>query len=612
MAGNEEHLFRQFRLPWVPNWVPDWLEAALRTSATWKTLAITILTVSASYLGWKFLETRSGQEAVDLVAWESRLDNANPWEIPVLLDSLFQIQNDAAMALGVRQLASPDPQRRQLAGIALRDADLQWSRWSPDLAAKQRERAVRWLSQVVAGLHAPEQAIAVELARQALRQPTALDPSVRDSLLANSRALFAQAHPAHTAAVRWGETNNVQTPLTESELDRWNGPPHSGDTNNVHKPQTDHRIAGSERFTPRGTDSSNDNNDGNRFRPAGFSRRTDDPLVPNSRASSPRAPQDSNQGASQIPLYDDAGRLIEVQVLDPTDSTTPGGLIPVGMSNTNRSSNPGQVDFHGESEVESKYRDPASGTSSDEFNRIGGSRVDRPGLVATEPVDAIPGRTNTSPDDEMRKRELAAAFQLRAQSVAAIRKSRTPATPQRTDVVDSGTEIVTSEPQLTPPPASLRTEVPTMPVATAPRAIPKNPYRTGDTTATDSETLLSIAEPAVEIDWRPMSHIEVMFRLRDEDPGSARQALKELERRGFNSSYIAVARRLTSPNPREREQLILDLVASHQIEPMPFLRWLANDPDPSVQSMAINALEMLQASVRERGAEALNEAVWPR
>lgn len=604
MAGSEEHLFRQFRLPWVPNWVPDWLEASLRTSATWKTLAIAILTVSASYVGWKFLEARTGQEAVDLVAWESRLNNANPWEIPVLLDSLFQIQNDAAMALGVRQLSSPDPQRRQLAGIALRDADLQWSRWSPDVAAQQRERAVRWLSQVVAGLHAPEQAIAVEMARQALRQPAAMDPTVRDSLLASSRSLFAQAHPAHTASVRWGDTYNAQTPPNNDRSTERTGV----NLNNFTNTDANHRIAGP------GTGTSIDNSDGNRFRPAGFSRRNDESRAPNS-PSSQREPQDSSQGTSQIPLYDNEGRLIEVHVLDPTDSTTPGGLIPIGMSSNNRSPNPRQGDFNGTSEVESGRRDPASGTSSGEFNRIGGPRIDQPGLIATEPVDAIPGRTDARLDDEMRKRELDAAFQSRAQSVAALRRNPTnrgSTTPKRREVADSGTEIVTSEPQVTQPPASLRTEVPAMPVATAPRSIPKNPYRTGDPAAVESETPLPINEPAVEINWQPMSHIEVMFRLRDENPVSARQAIKELERRGFNSEYIAVARRLTSPNPREREQLILDLVASHRIEPMPFLRWLANDPDPGVQSMAINALEMLQASVRERGADALNEAIRRR
>ncbi|MBL8888671.1 MAG: hypothetical protein JNL67_01750 [Planctomycetaceae bacterium] len=612
MAGSEEHLFRQFRLPWVPDWVPDWLEAALRSSAMWKLLAVAILTVSSSYLGWKFMEARTGQESVDLGTWESRLDNAGPWEVPLLLDSLFQIQNDAAMALGVRQLSSSDPQRRQLAGIALRDADLQWSKWSHDAAAKQRDRAVRWLAQVVSGLHAPEQAIAVEIARQALLQPTAGDPSVRDSLLANSRILFSQAHPAHTAVIRWGEGGNTPSSPSSALLPTGRNP---DSANSFYERASNSPLAEADSVPPRGPVSNADNSNDNRFRPAGFSRRTFDQPVPNSPPSFPRSQFDSTQVPSQIPLYDDAGRLIEVQILDPTDSTTPGGLIPVGMSNMPRSSNPGPNNNPETSEVESGYRQPESGATSGEFHRIGDSRVNRPGLVATAPMDSIPGRIDRSPNDEMRKRELDAAFQLRAQSVAAIRKNsmeRNPATPQRTEVEDSNTEIVTSEPQITPPPAALRTAVPTMPVATAPRTLPKNPYRSSDTATSEPATQLPNAGAIVEIDWSPMSHIEVMFRLRDEDPESARQALKELERRGFNSEYIAVARRLTSPNPREREQLILDLVASHRIEPMPFLRWLANDPDPGVQSMAINALEMLQASVRERGADALNETVQRR
>lgn len=103
-----------------------------------------------------------------------------------------------------------------------------------------------------------------------------------------------------------------------------------------------------------------------------------------------------------------------------------------------------------------------------------------------------------------------------------------------------------------------------------------------------------------------------MFRLRDEVPEIAEQATEELERRGFNSDYIAVARRLTSPDSRDRMQLVLDLVASQRVEPMPFLRWLANDPNPDVQSLAIDALEMLQASAQDRGADALSEPALRR
>ena len=610
MAGSEEHLFRQFRLPWVPTWVPDWLEAVLRTFATWKLLAILVLTVSGSYFGWKFLEARTGQESADLVAWESRLQNANRWELPPLLDSLFQVQNDGAMALGIRQLTSPDPERRQLAGLALRDAEQQWNQWSPDDAGKQRERVVRLLAQVVAGLHAPEQLMAVEIARQSLLQPAATDPTIRDSLLTNSRILFAQAHPAHTAGVRWGE--NAMGGGSPSDLGEANERP-SANRGGVRPVDSNGGTGTTERDSVRDSLANGNNLEGNRFRPAGYSRQQpgDDGLGTRTPPTGERP--DNIPRVSQVPLYDGEGRLIEVQMLDPTDTTTPGGLIPVGMSGSPRVPNAGRPGFATPTQIESGYRESSPPTAN-EFNRIGGSRINGTGSVANAPRDsANSGDTDALvADEETRRRELAAAIQLRAQSISASRQTTprpAPSAPNRTSQADPGTEVVTSEPRrVTPPTTPLRAEVPTTPVATAPRAIPKNPYRSEDATAPDSMQPLPDAPLEDMIDWRAMSHIEVMFRLRDSIPETARQAVKELERRGFNSEYVAAARRLTNPDPREREQLILDLVASNRIEPIPFLRWLANDPDPGVQSLAINALEMLQASVKDRGAEASSEA----
>lgn len=617
MAGSEEHLFRQFRLPWVPTWVPDWLEAVLRASlarpTVWKMLAVALLTVGVSYFGWKWLENRTGQESVDLMAWESRLQSASSWDAPLLMDSLFQVQNDAAMALGVRQLSSPDPQRRQIAGFALRDAYQKWNQWSPEKAAEQRERAVRWLAQVVGGLHAPEQSIAVEIARQSLLQPSPTDPTIRDSLLANSRVLFAQAHPAHTAAVRWDESNNVNG---SSSLTRDSSERTGSNTNGTLPFDPNNRVAASRNFGANETsvNSSASGSDNNRFRPAGFSRPSNNEPWTVASSVTNQTASDNGPRTSQIPLFDGEGRLIEVQAIDPTDSTTPGGLIPVGMSGSARLPNSSRSGSPNQSEIESGYRESSAPSTRSDFNRIGDSRINGMGSVATAPTDStIPGRTGTSDsDDDLRKRELAAALQLRAQSISATRQGpsgRVPTIRNGDSRSEPGTETVTSEPGANPPPmATPRVDRSTTPGAAVPRAIAQNPYRMGD--GSPSEQMQPLPETPLEdmIDWRSMSHIEVMFRLRDENPETARQAARELDRRGFNSEYVAAARRLTNPDPREREQLILDLVASHRIEPMPFLRWLANDPDPDVQSLAINALEMLQASVRNRGADALNEA----
>ncbi len=615
MAGSEEHLFRQFRLPWVPNWVPDWLEAMLRAPILWKSLGVTILTVVVSYLGWTFLEDRTGQESVDIAAWESRLSSATNAELPLHLDTLLQLQNDAAIALGIRQLTGSDPERRRLASLALQDAALQWSQWSPENASRQRERAVRLLAQVVSGLHAPEQVIAVELARQAMLQPPPLDTSLRDSLLSNSRILFAQAHPAHTGGLRWddaSQTDRPTDPARRSEFERPSSTSNWSTTFDANNP-----VASSTNPT-FGEANPGDNGNSNRFRPVGFSRLQTSPSGNSGGQTNQSQRFDNGPQTSQIPLFDGEGRLIEVQSIDPIDHTTPGGLIPVGMSGSPRlpnssSSLPEQR--------ESGYREsaPAPGNLP---NRIGGSRIHSPENIATIPLgQPIPGRTDSlALDAEARQRELASAFQLRAQSISATRQrtiDRIPANGVNSQI-EPDTEIITSRPSTTPPPATPAptTESPTAPPrlteGTLRRSLPQNPYRGGGSLSSSDDPSAEPLPVEPSVNWRAMSHIEVMFRLRDEVPEIAEQATEELERRGFNSDYIAVARRLTSPDSRDRMQLVLDLVASQRVEPMPFLRWLANDPNPDVQSLAIDALEMLQASAQDRGADALSEPALRR
>ncbi|MDP1560695.1 MAG: hypothetical protein Q8M16_04805 [Pirellulaceae bacterium] len=606
MAGSEEHLFRQFRLPWVPSWVPDWLEAVLRAPWAWKLVAITLLSVAISYFAWTQLESRTGQESVDLAAWESRLAGATNAELPVLLDSLFQMQNDAAMAMGIRQLTGRDPIRRQLAGLALQDSHQQWTQWPPENASRQRERVVRLLAQIVGGLHAPEQVIAVELARQTLLQPAPMDSTIRDSLLANSRILFAQAHPAHTGAARWEDSsssNRIQGFVNRGGAERPGSDPNWPTADQRTNPVASNQSFPNNDTTPSG------NQNSNRFRPAGFSRSSAGKSGNSDTTPMNQRRIDNRPRTSQIPLFDGEGRLIEVEPIDPTDTSTPGGLIPVGMSGSARLPKSSSVP---QSELESGYRESAE-SSTNRSNRIGGSRTSSPENMADHSGShTIPGRSASSPtDEENRKRELANAFQLRAQSVSATRQrpsDRVQPNRNERSRLKPDTEIVTSEPSPVPQAtAPVPPDQPNIRAAT-PRLIPQNPYRAGNSTA--SENLQPIPEATAELgmNWESMSHIEVMFRLRDRVPEIAQQAAKELDRRGFNSDYVAVARRLTSPDPRERMQLVLDLVASQRVEPTPFLRWLANDPDLDVQSLAIDALEMLQSSVQNRGADALSEA----
>jgi hypothetical protein len=176
-------------------------------------------------------------------------------------------------------------------------------------------------------------------------------------------------------------------------------------------------------------------------------------------------------------------------------------------------------------------------------------------------------------------------------------------------------------------------------VGTAPAEsrLPPNPYRSGssstsspDANSAEMQRLPPSQEPSAEslallrdahsrsmppnggrprpaentMLWSRLSHIEVMQRLRHPDELTASEAAEELGKRGFNSDYVAVARRLTSPDSRERYQLILDLVAGSRVEPMPFLRWLSNDPDPEVRALALEALEMLNEASLDRSVQA--------
>jgi hypothetical protein len=100
-----------------------------------------------------------------------------------------------------------------------------------------------------------------------------------------------------------------------------------------------------------------------------------------------------------------------------------------------------------------------------------------------------------------------------------------------------------------------------------------------------------------------LSHIDVIKRLGAADMDEAQEAVQELRRRGFDANYLAVARRLISPDAGERYQLILDLVGSNRVEPTPFLRWLTGDEDPAVRALAIEALEMLNAAGRSRAVD---------
>ncbi len=680
MAQSDDNLFRQFRLPWVPAWVPDWIEAPLRSHRIGSALALALVTTLLTYAGWRVLQAQTGQADIDLREWEQRLSTAEARQRPVLLEAIFQLPNDGAVALGLAYLNSPDSNERRAAGLALRDAAEQWNQWPAPAATAQYERTVRLLAEFVQALHAPEQALAVDLARQAMIRPAIADPTLRDSLRAQALAVMSRANSAHSAGLFPDETRGnpderVAPRPTRTAADRldWGLPPNPGaprstplgdplGPRSAELPRDgDSREAGVDGRVAGGPAS----NPANRFVPAGFAR------PPRDGSSSLSTGETGAAGASesQVPLFDDRGRLIEVRTLDPAQLTAPGGLIPVEMSGFAPTRQP-----PGPGVSESSFRRPTAATREDLTpNRIGSARMADGSLSTPE---SSPGSTPVVPLDTLR-RELALALERREQDlIASQREAGSPRFRPADTERSRETEIITSRPVLTPPagdreapdfptppppsginnPVPANDAIPSRTVA-APRGeaarprLPSNPYRSSGPGAsseptdspanpTDPDNMASAgampgqrapntlqfntpglanATPSVSPGRLPvgsrrqvprptttlsrLSHIEVMQRLRSPDPNQVNDAIQELGQRGFNADYVAVARRLTSPDPNERYQLVFDLLSSTRVDPNPFLRWLANDPDPEVQSLAIEALEMLNASGKNRAVD---------
>lgn len=680
MAQSDDNLFRQFRLPWVPAWVPDWIEAPLRSHRIWTALALALVTTLLTYAGWRVLQAQTGQADIDLQEWEQRLSSAEARQRPELFEAIFQLPNDGAVALGLAYLNSPDSNERRAAGLALIDAAEQWNQWPAPVATAQYERTLRLLAEFVQSLHAPEQALAVDLARQAMIRPATADATLRDSLRAQAVAVMSRANSAHSAgllpdAMGGNPDERLATPPTRTAADRLDW----GVTANPAAPRStplSDPLGPRSAELPRDGDARETGFDGrvangpasnptNRFVPAGFAR------PPRDGSSSFSTGETGARGASesQVPLFDDRGRLIEVRTLDPAQLTAPGGLIPVEMSGFAPTRQP-----PGPGVSESSFRRPTAPTRDDlSPDRIGAARMADGPLTTAE---SGPGGTPVVPLETLR-RELALALERREQDLIASQREGGSPRFRPADMERSReTEIITSRPVLappstvrestafpTPPPSGSITNplpandaIPSRTVA-APRGeatrtrLPSNPYRssepgvsseTTDSPPNPTELDNPLSESAVPRQRAPntleftlpgqenatpsvppgrlsvgsrrqvprptttlsrLSHIEVMQRLRSPDPNQINDAIQELGQRGFNADYVAVARRLTSPDANERYQLVFDLLSSTRVDPNPFLRWLANDPDPEVQSLAIEALEMLNASGKNRAVD---------
>jgi hypothetical protein len=101
------------------------------------------------------------------------------------------------------------------------------------------------------------------------------------------------------------------------------------------------------------------------------------------------------------------------------------------------------------------------------------------------------------------------------------------------------------------------------------------------------------APPTEGPDNRPLAAREplsVMYALQDSREQVRAAAHAELLRRGFSEVEVAVARRLTDPDPAERLALVGHLPQIAGIDPEPWLLWLCRDEDADVRLAALTLI----------------------
>lgn len=90
------------------------------------------------------------------------------------------------------------------------------------------------------------------------------------------------------------------------------------------------------------------------------------------------------------------------------------------------------------------------------------------------------------------------------------------------------------------------------------------------------------------------SELEVMQDLHSADSSVAQEAADKLTRRGYKPMHLALARRLTDPDPKQRLALVEALPRVKGIDPRPWLLKLSEDADEEVRSAARSILKTSQ------------------
>lgn len=143
----------------------------------------------------------------------------------------------------------------------------------------------------------------------------------------------------------------------------------------------------------------------------------------------------------------------------------------------------------------------------------------------------------------------------------------------------------------------------------ASQATPADPPSTAQMVHEQSTPVQSLVENAGGVSGTPFESYttrSIISWLRSVRPELRDAANAELKRRGLNETQRALAARLSNPDIRTRIGLMNEITRRSDIDPRPWLFWLAEDAEPEVRRRAIAVLgTMDDANVRQQLRERL-------
>lgn len=491
-----------------------------------------LLASAVAGLSWAaltYLPRAASPQTASVEIWENRIQQAAKNELPLVFQSLFQVQNDRVIDLGVNYLLSADQDRRQAAATALQDSLLAWKNWEHSESRLHIERVAQSLAKHVAMFNQSEQETAVEVARQFLLWPTVETSSSQTSLLLHCQTIFRTARTSYAGPVN-GDDSNVQRAV-----------PSMSASDQVAR---DLLRETSPSFVPRSPTSA-----GTPAFSVGYRksvRRSEE---------SPAKSREPIKGDQQLLAEDlSSGSSMGVRSLDPSTLDLPGGLIPVPVAE--------------DGDAQRLVRSPEMGQPLPEGVEESPDRVtDIIRERRTPTPSLLPGNTSGmamgDPSQSMAPRRLSELEdqENRQQAVRPLRE-----TMQR--------QIPSFDTQA--------------PLAASPSQLPLNQIPGRNDTQWQRP----------DLPLRRWSHIDVMRLLQSSSDEDVDRAERELRDRGFSRHYISVAYRLTSDDPLERYNLVLELPQLRPVEPLPFLKWLSRDEHPEVRTAAMQQLSQMAAGSR--------------